>query len=86
MTKRFTIEYPGGFREEASSPFEAKSYVPADGCRFFLRGVEVTADEYMADVSAARDAKLAKKEQTHKRVRVLYGSSGACYVEKWVRK
>jgi hypothetical protein len=86
MAKHFIIEYPNGFREEESSPFEAKSYVPCDGCRFFLRGKEVTAASFVAGVTAARDAKTAKKEQTHKRARVLHGSSATCYVEKWVRK
>jgi hypothetical protein len=86
MSKRFVIEYPGGHREEESSPHAAKGYVPCDGCRFFLSGREVQSTEYVAAVEAAREAWVAKKERTHTRVRVLHGSSAACYVEKWVRK
>jgi hypothetical protein len=86
MTKRFAIEYPGGHLEETSSPFEAKIGVPCDGCRFYVRGKEVAAEAYLATVALAREQWFEKKETTHKRVRVLYGSSAGCYVEKWVRK
>lgn len=85
--KRYATSYPNGAKIETSSADEAFNFrFTQDGQQFFIRGTLVTSTEFFRVVCEARDAAWAKKEQTHKRVKVLHGSSGACYVEKWVRK
>lgn len=84
--KRYAVEYPNGHRIETSSCHEAWNFTNFDGTKYFLRGAEVPAEQFYADCSNQSAAKFAKKNETHKRVRVLYGSSVADYVEKWVRR
>lgn len=88
MAKRFTINYANGFTQEFSAAqcYEANNTQNSGTETYMLSGQPVGAGEFYAAVDAACAAKLAKKEETHKRVKVLYGSSAACYVTKWVRK
>lgn len=88
MTAKYSVEYANGFRQEftGAQANQAKQVVNYDGSRFFLAGVEVDAAVWFSAVGSACDAAWAKKNETYKRVRVLYGSSSACYVEKWVRR
>mgnify|MGYP000909706741 FL=1 len=60
----------------------------ADGYRYFVDGKPVTRREALDAANAAADAAWAKKEQTHKRVRVSVGASTCdnTYREVWVRK
>lgn len=44
----------------------------------------MTAEEFYTAVRDAVDAAWEKKNETHKQVRVLYGSSAASYVTKWI--
>jgi len=83
--KRYTTTYSNGHTVETSLAHEAINIQNFDDAQiFFLSGKPVAAAEFYADAQQAMAAKLAKKEQTHKKVRVLYGSSAACYVAKWV--
>ena len=83
--KRYATTYSNGHTVETSLAHEANNIQNFDDAQaFFLSGKSVTAQEFYAAAQKALDAKLAKKEQTHKKVRVLYGNSAACYVSKWV--
>jgi hypothetical protein len=83
--KRYTTTYSNGHTAETSLAHEAINIQNFDDAQlFFLSGKPVTAAEFYADAQQAMASKLAKKEQTHKKIRVLYGSSAACYVSKWV--
>jgi hypothetical protein len=88
MAKHFSVTYASGLTQEFSRAQwpQAQSVQNYEGTVFFLRGKEVPAAEFYAECGVLADAWLAKKELTHKRVRVLHGSSAGCYVEKWVRK
>jgi len=88
MATKYAVEYANGHRDEftASQCHQAKQVSNYDGTRFFLADAEVTGEVWFAAVHAAIDAAWDKKNQTHKRVRVLHGTSVACYVEKWVRR
>jgi len=88
MAKAYGVEYVNGFKQEftARQCNQAKHIVNHDGTKFFLEGVEVDAIKFFEAVHAACEAGWEKKAETHKRVKVLHGSSVACYVEKWVRK
>ena len=83
--KRYTTKLSNGHIIETSLAHEASNIQNFDDAQiFFLSGKPVTAQEFYAAAQQANDAKLAKKEQTHKKVRVLYGNSVASYVNKWV--
>jgi len=83
--KRYTTKLSNGHIIETSLAHEASNIQNYDDAQaFFLSGKPVTAQEFYAAAQQANDAKLAKKEQTHKKVRVLYGNSVASYVNKWV--
>jgi hypothetical protein len=83
--KRYAITYSNGYSFETSLAHEANNIQNFDDAQaFFLSGKPVTAQEFYATARQALDAKLAKKEQTHKKVRKLHGSSVGCYVYKWV--
>lgn len=85
--KRFATTYSTGRTVESSSCHEARNFRNYDDAqRFFLSGKPVEAVEFFAAVDVAVQSAWDKKSETHKRVRVLHGSSAACYVEKWVRK
>lgn len=46
----------------------------------------MTAQEVVAEHHRRIEAWRARREQTHKPIRVLHGSSAGCYVTKWVRR
>ena len=83
--KRYATTYNNGHHVETSLAYEAINIQNFDDAQaFFLSGKPVTAQEFYAAARQVLDAKLAKKEQTHKKVRVLHGSSAGSYVHKWV--
>lgn len=85
MAKRYATTYSNGHTADTSSPHEANNFVNyGDGQTFTLSGKPVTDEEFFAAVRDAIDAAWDKKNLTHKRVRVLHGSSVASYVHKWV--
>jgi hypothetical protein len=85
--KRYATTYSSGHTVESSSPYEAFNWQHHDdNQKFFLSGKSVTAVEFYAAIQQARDVAFDKKNKTHKQVRVLYGSSFANYVTKWVRR
>ena len=85
--KRYATTYSNGHTVESSNMHEAHNFGHYDDAQTFrLAGKPVDASEFFKAVDLAREAAWDKKCETHKRVRVLYGSSVACYVEKWVRK
>jgi hypothetical protein len=87
MAKRYATKYSNGHSVETSSPHEAYNFRNCeDEQKFFLSGKEVSASDFFSAVRESTQRALNKKMETHKRVRVLYGSSAGCYVEKWVRK
>jgi hypothetical protein len=85
MAKRYATTYSNGHAAETSSPHEAMNFVNYDDAQTWrVAGKQVTVAEFFAAVRAAVDAAWDKKNQTHKRVRVLHGNSAACYVTKWI--
>ncbi len=87
MTKRYATTYSNGHTSETSSAHEAVNFVNHDDQQTFaLAGKPVSAAEFFAAARAGVQSAWDKKAETHKRVRVLHGSSVACYVEKWVRQ
>jgi hypothetical protein len=84
--KRYSVTYQNGHRQETSSCHEAANFVNYEGSTFFLSGRPTAPAVFFGEVSDACHAAWEKKAETHKRVRVLHGSSVASYVEKWVRK
>ena len=85
MAKRYGTTYSNGHAAETSSPHEAMNFRNYDDAQTWrIAGKQVTAVEFFAAARAAVDAAWDKKNQTHKRVRVLHGNSVACYVNKWV--
>jgi hypothetical protein len=85
MPKRYATTYSNGHAVETSSPHEAMNFCNYDDAQTWrVAGKVVTAVEFFAAARAAVDAAWDKKNQTHKRVRVLHGNSVACYVNKWV--
>lgn len=88
MSKRWSITYANGFTEEftAAQCHQAKQVVNHPGTKFFFVGKEISAPDWFTMVLDACQQAWDKKNTTHKRVRVLHGSSVACYVEKWVRR
>lgn len=86
MCKRYATQLSNGHRIETSSPHEARNVQNYDGAQlFFLGGEPVSAAAFYADAGEACAAAWAKKEQTHRRASVLFGSSSS-RVTKWVRK
>jgi len=87
MPKRYATTYSNGHTVESNSPHEAINFGNYDDKQIFLMtGEQCSPEDFFAAVNAAVDAAWDKKAETHKRVRVLHGSSVAGYVEKWVRK
>ena len=85
MAKRYGTTYSNGYHQETSSPHEAANFRNYDDAQTWtLAGKQVTVSEFFAAARDAVDAAWEKKNQTHKRVRVLHGSSAACYVNKWI--
>lgn len=87
MAKRFATTYSNGFTQETSNVNEAFNFMMMEETqKFFLKGVEVSYDDFYQECVQLRDAAYAKKCETHKKVVVLHGSSVASYVTKWVKK
>lgn len=85
--KKYSTVYSNGYAQETSSPHEAINWVCYDDQQTFaLAGKPVTSEEFFAAVRAAVQQAWDKKSETHKRVRVLHGSSVASYVEVWTRR
>jgi hypothetical protein len=85
--KRYSTTYSSGHTVESSSPYEAFNWQHHDNeQKFFLSGKPVSAEVFYAAIQQARQKDFDKKNETHKQVRVLYGSSVASYVTKWVKK
>jgi hypothetical protein len=87
MTKRYSTTYSNGHTDSTSSAHEAINFQNyGDGQVFLMAGEKVSPEMFFAGVRASVQSAWDKKAKTHKRVRVLHGSSVAGYVEKWVRK
>lgn len=85
--KRFATTYPNGHTVETSSAHEAQSIQNYGNAQaFFLSGDPVSPVKFFSEVECAVGAAWDKKSTTHKRVRMLHGSSAASYVEKWVKR
>lgn len=85
--KKYSTVYSNGHSVETSSPHEAANWIFYDDQQTFaLAGKPVTSNEFFAAARAAVQEAWDKKSKTHKRVRVLHGSSVACYVEVWARR
>lgn len=85
MSKRYSTTYSNGHTDESSRAHDAINWHNYDDQQTFrLSGKQVTAQEFYAAVREAVEAAWDKKNETHKRVRVLHGSSAANYVEKWI--
>jgi hypothetical protein len=88
MAKKFVTVHSNGFKEESSHAYEANNFrfYGDESQKFFISGKEVTSGDFFEIVKSNLVSAFDKKNQTHKRVKVLHGSSGACYVEKWVKR
>jgi hypothetical protein len=85
--KRYSTKLSNGHVIETSLAHEASSIQNFDDAQvFLLSGKPVSAQEFYVAVREANDAAFEKKNQTHKRVRVLHGSSVANYVTKWIAR
>jgi hypothetical protein len=83
----YTTKFTNGHIIETSNVYDARQIQNyGDGQTFFLSGKPVSYLEFFETVCDVIDAKQDKKELTHKKIRVLYGSSVACYVNIWVRR
>lgn len=87
----FKIKYPNGMIVEwkKSDHYEATNAYACgnapEGTKFYLKGVEVTSATYATESENLHKQWYERKCKTHKEVRVLHGSSVACYVTKWVK-
>lgn len=87
----FKLEFPNGFVVEwkksdhyqATSPHSVGN--APDGTKYFIKNKEVSRIDYINESAALHSQWFENKCKTHKQVRVLYGSSVACYVTKWVK-
>lgn len=100
MTKEYKVVTPNGEVSEftARNYIDAKyavlRYVDVygyDGCTLhgvhtFLKGIEVSVQEFIEACDTGYTAWYEKKLITHKKVRVLHGSSVGCYVNVWVKR
>lgn len=85
MTKRYATILSTGYKYETSSCHMARNWINYDDQQqFFLSGKQVSAKEFYTAADDHVEELFSKKLETHKRVRVLYGSSAASYVYKWV--
>ena len=84
---RSSTTLTNGHTLETNNAYEAQNFTHyTTGQTFMLFGKPVGSEDFYAAVRDAVQAAWDKKAKTHKRVRVLHGSSVAGYVEKWVRK
>lgn len=97
MAKRFAVVHANERTE-----FTARQYIDAkyfalrfvnaygyEGCdeiTFVIDNVKVSAKDFVEACEQSFEDWYDAKCKTHKRVRVLHGSSVACYVWKWVQK
>jgi hypothetical protein len=85
--KRYATTYSNGHTVEESNWVWASQWQNHDDeQKFFLFGKPVSAEVFFAAIQQARQKDFDKKNQNHKQVCVLYGSSVACYITKWVRR
>lgn len=88
MAKAFAKTYSNGYTDEFRATDWAAAgnggYVP--GTRYFVRGKEVSWEEFDSAVDAARNAWWDKKESTHKKISVQHGVLPTSRVSIWVRK
>ena len=84
MAKMFAVEYANGHRQEftAAAPFEALNAAIHEGSRYFLKGAEVSVEAYYAAALTACDAWWARKESTHREIRVPAGSCVGSYTHE----
>lgn len=83
--KRYKTIFSSGTVLETNLSYEAINIQNYDDAQlFFLSDTPVTALGFFEAVRKAEDARLEKKEQTHKKVRMLHGSSAGNYVYKWI--
>lgn len=83
--KRYATTYSNGHTEESSQwTWASQWHKYDDQQQFFLSGKPVASEVFFEAIQQARQAAFDKKNKTHKQVRVLYGSSVACYVTKWI--
>ena len=94
MTSRYTIEDPAsndmyvGTRTNWAEARNLAIDCP-ESFRFQIGGETVNRDEFLADCDKVEAEYLARKNQTHKRIKVLHGVSGRCennWKETWVRR
>ena len=85
--KHFAICYSPEYSVEftKAQAFEARNTQNVDGAQFFIKGAPVTAEQFYTAVEAVCEAKISKKEETHKKITVLYGSSTS-KVRVWVKR
>lgn len=94
MSKRYSVTYTNGVQtmtREDSKPIEARDFLYRNSGvgvtqTFLLKGKNVSREEFLADISAALDAKLEKKKETHRLIYVQDGVSALNHLQKWVRK
>ena len=90
---KYRIELGDAFRDyRATSVHEFRNdviYAPEeDGYSYFVDGKSVSRNDALDAADKAIQAKLDKKSETHKRIRVSIGASNLpnTYVSKWIRK
>ena len=84
---KYKTTLSNGHVMETNSPHEAHNFIPYDDDqKFSVAGATVSRAEFFQATEAARQVAFDKKNKTHKQVRVLYGSSVASYVTKWVAR
>ena len=94
MTSRYIIEDPNSADMYSGRKIdwpEARNIALQcpESFRFQISGETVSRDEFLADCEKVESEYLARKLQTHKRIKVLHGVSGRCennWKEVWVRR
>jgi hypothetical protein len=100
MAKQFTVILPNGTvseftaRQYMDAMYTVNAYVGAygydgteeAGLECYIKGDMVSSKDFIDACEGNFDMWLAAKKLTHKRIKVLHGSSVACYVYKWIKK
>jgi hypothetical protein len=86
----FRIEFPNGVicewkKSDHYTATGLNTNAP-EGTKYYLKNKQVTREEYLNESEALHAQWHENKCKTHKQIRVLHGSSFACYVTKWVKK
>lgn len=85
--KRFATTYPNGHCESSSSCHEANNFQNfGANQQFFLFGKAVAPEAFFLAVAEAVEAAWAKKNETHRRAKVLFGASVASRTEVWIKR